>query len=167
MNYIPAARNGGRFRSPRYSFTPCSQNQQHTRSTQRELRGVGVAAHSGRCGVKYTPWPKRDLVKNYFQLPNEIFLLGLLPGAQRVTSRCSSQTKPCQKRAAYVRHPVSSAPPKVAGEPGGRKMGRIKAWRLVAPRRITPARSAGREDGKREYLTEYRHFFSAFVQLVM
>ena len=26
--------------------------------------------------MKYKPWPKRDPVKNYFQLPNEIFLLG-------------------------------------------------------------------------------------------
>ena len=36
--------------------------------------------------MKYTPWPKRDLVKNYFQLPNEIFLLGLSPGALAVYS---------------------------------------------------------------------------------
>ena len=35
--------------------------------TQGAIRGVGVATHPGRCGVKYTPWPKRDLVKNYFQ----------------------------------------------------------------------------------------------------
>ena len=34
--------------------------------------------------MKYTPWPKRDPVKNYFQLPNEIFLLGLSPGALTV-----------------------------------------------------------------------------------
>ena len=31
--------------------------------------------------MKYKPWPKRDPVRNYFQLPNEIFLLGLSPGA--------------------------------------------------------------------------------------
>ena len=36
--------------------------------------------------MKYTPWPKRDLIKNYFQLPNEIFLLGLLLGALAVYS---------------------------------------------------------------------------------
>ena len=36
--------------------------------------------------MKYTPWPKRDPVKNYFQLPNEIFLLGLSPGALVVYS---------------------------------------------------------------------------------
>jgi negative regulator of sigma E activity len=36
--------------------------------------------------VKYTLWPKRDRVKNYFQLPNEIFLLGLSPGALAVYS---------------------------------------------------------------------------------
>ena len=36
--------------------------------------------------MKYTPWPKRDPVRNYFQLPNEIFLLGLPPGALAVYS---------------------------------------------------------------------------------
>ena len=36
--------------------------------------------------MKYTPWPKRDPIKNYFQLPNEIFLLGLSPGALAVYS---------------------------------------------------------------------------------
>ena len=34
--------------------------------------------------MKYKPWPKRDPVENYFQLPNEIFLLGLSPGALAV-----------------------------------------------------------------------------------
>ena len=29
--------------------------------------------------MKYTPYPKRDPVKNYFPLPNEIFLLRLCP----------------------------------------------------------------------------------------
>ena len=36
--------------------------------------------------MKYKPWPKRDPVKNYFQLPIEIFLLGLSPGALAVYS---------------------------------------------------------------------------------
>ena len=36
--------------------------------------------------MKYTSWPKRDPVKNYFQLPNEIFLLSLSPGALAVYS---------------------------------------------------------------------------------
>ena len=36
--------------------------------------------------MKYTPWPKRDPVKNYFQLPNEIFLLGLSSGPLAVYS---------------------------------------------------------------------------------
>ena len=36
--------------------------------------------------MKYKQWPKRDPVKNYFQLPNEIFLLGLSPGALAVYS---------------------------------------------------------------------------------
>ena len=49
-------------------------------------RGVGVAAHSERCRLKYTPWLKCDPIKNYFQLPKEIFLLGLSPGALAVYS---------------------------------------------------------------------------------
>ena len=36
--------------------------------------------------MKYKPWPKRDPVKNYFQLPIEIFLLCLSPGALAVYS---------------------------------------------------------------------------------
>ena len=36
--------------------------------------------------MKYKPWSKRNPVKNYFQLPNEIFLLGLSPGALAVYS---------------------------------------------------------------------------------
>ena len=36
--------------------------------------------------MKYTSWPKRDPVRNYFQLPNEIFLLRLSPGALAVYS---------------------------------------------------------------------------------
>ena len=66
-------------------------------------------------------------------------------GVARVTSRRSPQTQPCQKRVACVRHPVELAQPKVAGEPGGRKMCRIKAGgRLCAPRPATPPRRAGR-----------------------
>ena len=47
------------------------------------------------------------------------------------------------------------------------KKSRIKARRLAPPRRMTPARSAGRGNGKRGFLTGYRHSFKAFVQLVM
>ena len=36
--------------------------------------------------MKYKQWSKRDPIKNYFQLPNEIFLLGLSPGALAVYS---------------------------------------------------------------------------------
>ena len=36
--------------------------------------------------MKYKPWPKRDPIKDYFQLPNEIFMLGLSPGALAVYS---------------------------------------------------------------------------------
>ena len=68
-----------------------------------------------------------------------------LAGVQRVTSHRSPQTQPFQKRVASVRHPVNSAQPKVAGEPGGRKKCRIKAGgRLCAPLPATPPRNAGR-----------------------
>ena len=36
--------------------------------------------------MKYKTRPNRDPAKNYFQLPNEIFLLGLSPGALAVYS---------------------------------------------------------------------------------
>jgi hypothetical protein len=48
--------------------------------------------------VKYKPWPKRDLVKDYFQLPNEIFLLGLSPGALAIYAYllCCEDRSTCQ-----------------------------------------------------------------------
>ena len=71
-------------------------------------------------------------------------LCGLV-GVRRITSRRSPQTQPCPKRVAGVHHPASSAPPKVAGEPGGRKKCRIKAGgRFGAPQPATPPRRAGR-----------------------
>ena len=36
--------------------------------------------------MKYVPYPERDAIKNYFPLPNEIFLLGLSPGELSVYS---------------------------------------------------------------------------------
>ena len=45
---------------------------------------MGVTAHPRRCKLRYKLWPKRDPSKSYFQLPNEIFLLGLSPGALAV-----------------------------------------------------------------------------------
>nr|WP_325204519.1 helix-turn-helix domain-containing protein [uncultured Oscillibacter sp.] len=47
--------------------------------------------------MKYTPWPKCDPVKNCFQLPNEIFLLGLSPGALAVYSYLLC----CENRSTY------------------------------------------------------------------
>jgi hypothetical protein len=57
---------------------------------------VGVTAHPRRCGLKYTPWPKRDPIKNCFQLPNEIFLLGLSPGTLAVCSYLLYTIRPIQ-----------------------------------------------------------------------
>lgn len=31
--------------------------------------------------MSYHPYPKRDLIKNYFPVPNEIYYLGLSAGA--------------------------------------------------------------------------------------
>ena len=68
-----------------------------------------------------------------------------LASVQRVISRRSPQTQPCQKRVAGVHHPTNSAQPKVAGKPRGRKMCRIKAGgRFRAPGQWTPPRRAGR-----------------------
>ena len=55
--------------------------------------------------MKYTPWPKRDPVKNYFQLPNDIFLLGLSPGALAVYSYLLC----CENRKTYQCWPRQSS----------------------------------------------------------
>ncbi|MDE6454355.1 MAG: helix-turn-helix domain-containing protein [Dysosmobacter sp.] len=47
--------------------------------------------------MKYKQWPKRDPAKNYFQLPNEIFLLGLSPSALAVYSYLPC----CENRSTY------------------------------------------------------------------
>ena len=36
--------------------------------------------------MKHQKWPKRDPIKNYFTVPNEVFLLGLSPGELAVYS---------------------------------------------------------------------------------
>ena len=36
--------------------------------------------------MKYSKWPKRDPIKNYFPVPNEVFLFGLSPGELAVYS---------------------------------------------------------------------------------
>ena len=51
--------------------------------------------------MKYRQWPKRDPAKNYFQLPNEIFLLGLSPGALAVYSYLLY----CEDRRTYQCYP--------------------------------------------------------------
>lgn len=46
---------------------------------------MGGAKH-GRCKLKYKQYPKRNAIKNYFPLPNEIFMLGLCAGEISVYS---------------------------------------------------------------------------------
>ena len=47
--------------------------------------------------MKYKPWPKCNPVKNYFQLPTEIFLPGLSSGALAVYSYLLC----CENRSTY------------------------------------------------------------------
>ena len=49
----------------------------------------------------YYPYPKRDPIKNYFPLPNEIFLLGLTPGELAVYSYLIR----CEDRKTHQCHP--------------------------------------------------------------
>ncbi len=49
----------------------------------------------------YYPYPKRDPIKNYFPLPNEIFLLGLKPGEFVVYSYLMR----CEDRKTHQCHP--------------------------------------------------------------
>ncbi len=68
-----------------------------------------------------------------------------LPQQEAGRKHLPPQTQPCQNRVACVRHPVNSAQPKVTGEPGGRKVCRIKAGgRFAPPGQRTPPRRAGR-----------------------
>ena len=41
---------------------------------------MGRGTYAWRCAVTFRPWPKRDLVKNHFPLPKEVFSLGLRSG---------------------------------------------------------------------------------------
>ena len=49
----------------------------------------------------YDPYPRRDPIKNYFPLPNEIFLLGLTPGELAVFSYLMR----CEDRKTHRCHP--------------------------------------------------------------
>ena len=49
----------------------------------------------------YYPYPKRDPIKSYFPLPNEIFLLGLSPGELAVYSFLMR----CEDRKTHQCHP--------------------------------------------------------------
>lgn len=45
--------------------------------------------------MKHQKWPKRDPIKNYFPVPNEVFLLGLSPGELAVYSYLLRSTYQC------------------------------------------------------------------------
>ncbi len=49
----------------------------------------------------YEPYPKRDPIKNYFPLPNEVFALDLTPGELAVYSYLMR----CEDRATHQCHP--------------------------------------------------------------
>lgn len=51
--------------------------------------------------MTYDPYPKRDPIKNYFPLPNEVFALNLTPGELAVYSYLMR----CEDRATHQCHP--------------------------------------------------------------
>ena len=62
---------------------------------------MGEAAHKGRRGLNFSTWPWRDPIKNYFPLPNEIFLLRLKPGELAVYAYLMY----CENRKTYQCYP--------------------------------------------------------------
>ena len=61
--------------------------------------------------MKYQKWPKRDPIKNYFPVPNEVFLLGLSPGELAVYSYLLF----CEDRSTYQCWPSFKAIGKATG----------------------------------------------------
>ena len=64
---------------------PYPEDRQPDCCPERAVHRLG-AAYRGRDSVKHQKWPKRDSIKNYFPVPNEVFLLGLSPGELAVYS---------------------------------------------------------------------------------
>lgn len=81
--------------------------------------------------MKYNRYPKRDAVKNYFLLPNEIFSLGLSGGEILVYSYLMY----CEDRETFQCHPSY----KTIGEAVGMSNNTVKKYvdRLVEKRLIT------------------------------
>ena len=74
----------------------------HLRDPRRHDDGHTVRAGLRRRGMSdYYPYPKRDPIKNYFPLPNEIFMLGLTPGELAVYSYLMR----CEDRKTHQCHP--------------------------------------------------------------
>ena len=71
----------------------------------------------------YIPYPKRDPIKNYFPLPNEIFLLDLTAGELAVYSylmRCEDRkTHQCHPSYKTIGNAVYLSPNTVAKHVGG------------------------------------------------
>ena len=61
---------------------------------------MGVTKH-GRCQLKYKPYPKRNALRNYFPLPNEIFPPGLASGEIAVYSYLPY----CEDRKTFLCYP--------------------------------------------------------------
>jgi len=59
---------------------PCVEGGKSNGRAEGKICGMGVAAHPGRCRLKYRQWSRRNPVKNYFPLPNEIYHLDLSAG---------------------------------------------------------------------------------------
>lgn len=77
----------------------------------------------------YYPYPKRDPIKNYFPLPNEIFLLGLTPGELAVYSylmRCEDRkTHQCHPSYRTIGKAVQLSPNTVAKHVNGLREKRL------------------------------------------
>ena len=77
----------------------------------------------------YYPYPKRDPIKNYFPLPNEIFLLGLTPGELAVYSylmRCEDRrTHQCHHSYRTIGRAVHLSPNTVAKHVNGLREKRL------------------------------------------
>lgn len=77
----------------------------------------------------YYPYPKRDPIKNYFPLPNEIFLLGLTPGELAVYSylmRCEDRrTHQCHPSYRTIGRAVHLSPNTVAKHVNGLREKRL------------------------------------------
>ena len=112
----------------------------------------------------YYPYPKRDPIKNYFPLPNEIFLLGLTPGELAVYSylmRCEDRkTHQCHPSYKTIGRAVCLSPNTVAKHVSGLREKRL----IVAENTEIITKRGEKRNGTLRYTIRpiaeaLRHFF--------